>query len=325
MCKFALKYLLRLLFDFVIIAVLLVLSLKTYLFLGAPTRRGFFCGDESLMYPFHEDTINSHMLQILSFGIPLLVIVVCGLLENLALQKRSVGTHLRTLLTIHDSLLPFLFGYAAVRLIKDVGKVTVGRLRPYFFEVCHPVHEDVPICDDDRNYGIYIEEYECVGSMGDTEGAVHTSIVENIMRSSFPSGHAALAFFGMSFTVFYLQRFSSILRRSCANVGLVMPLLQFVCILVAWFVATSRVLDYKHHWSDVVAGGFLGLGVGIAVAYYVHGHLKGSGTFLEVVDTPKVSITRHNNRGISERSSVYASTSSSNAQNNSVTKQISKA
>ena len=39
---------------------------------------------------------------------------------------------------------------------------------------------------------------------------------------------------------------------------LLRPFLQFLFIMIAWYTALSRVSDYKHHWSDVLAGTVIG-------------------------------------------------------------------
>ncbi|OAD58445.1 Putative phosphatidate phosphatase [Eufriesea mexicana] len=43
-------------------------------------------------------------------------------------------------------------------------------------------------------------------------------------------------------------------------------LLQLACLIMAWFTALSRVSDYKHHWSDVLAGATLGTIIALVVA-----------------------------------------------------------
>lgn len=35
--------------------------------------------------------------------------------------------------------------------------------------------------------------------------------------------------------------------------------LQFGLLMLAWYTALSRISNYKHHWSDVLCGGALGV------------------------------------------------------------------
>lgn len=58
----------------------------------------------------------------------------------------------------------------------------------------------------------------------------------------------------------YLQ-----LRMTGTGSKLLKHILQLVCILMAWFTALSRISNYKHHWSDVLAGSTLGTAVSLVV------------------------------------------------------------
>jgi len=80
------------------------------------------------------------------------------------------------------------------------------------------------------------------------------------VRVSFPSGHSAMAFYGLVFVALLLRH-----RRWPLPGSLLGPVLQLACVCLAWFVALSRVMDYKHHWSDVAAGSLLGAGTAFAV------------------------------------------------------------
>ena len=63
---------------------------------------------------------------------------------------------------------------------------------------------------------------------------------------------------------------------------LLRPFLQFVCLMLCWYTALSRVSDYKHHPTDVLAGALLGAVVAVLVVRPADGRaatlLSGTGS-----------------------------------------------
>lgn len=50
---------------------------------------------------------------------------------------------------------------------------------------------------------------------------------------------------------------------------------QVALILLAYFTAVSRVMDNKHHWSDVTAGGLIGaISAALTVSESIFRHLR---------------------------------------------------
>ncbi|KAK4320824.1 hypothetical protein Pmani_008336 [Petrolisthes manimaculis] len=80
-------------------------------------------------------------------------------------------------------------------------------------------------------------------------------------RLSFPSGHASFSAFTMVYFVIYLQ-----VRYKFKTPRLVLPFLQFMCLMMAIYTSFTRIADYKHHWSDVLSGFLLGTIVAILIA-----------------------------------------------------------
>ena len=76
-------------------------------------------------------------------------------------------------------------------------------------------------------------------------------------RLSFPSGHSSFAFQAAVFTVLYLQ--SKYGTHGFQQLSLPIPFFQVIAISFATFTAVSRIMDYKHHPTDVLAGTLIGV------------------------------------------------------------------
>ncbi|CAH0590059.1 unnamed protein product [Chrysodeixis includens] len=250
------KYILRkIILDFAILFCVGFLILAFYLW-GTPYKRGFFCDDESLKHPYKESTVTNVMLYIVGLGLP--VLTMC-LAEWIRLRD-YVGGRSRKVLgweipawvwETYQVVGVFLFGCACQQLTTDIAKYTIGRLRPHFFDVCRP---DID-CSLASNKWRYIETFTCLGE---------NEKLKKEMRLSFPSGHSSFAAYTMLYFCMYLQK-----RFTWRGSKLIRHGIQFVLIMIAWYTFMTRVSDYKHHWSDVLAGCSIGLIYAIVIFYFV--------------------------------------------------------
>ncbi|XP_050440844.1 putative phosphatidate phosphatase isoform X2 [Adelges cooleyi] len=221
---------------------------------GSPYHRGFFCSDLSIRYPFKESTVPSKYLYLIGLGLPTSAILLLEYLYRSSEQARHslLGTNIPNwIYSAYNNILWFLFGAACSQLTTDVGKYTIGRLRPHFIDICQPSVE----CKDEKNELKYIEYAECTGPL------THKYTDS---RLSFPSGHSSLSFYCMVYLALYLQA-----RIKTAKYGMARSFFQFLVLLMAAFCALSRVSDYKHHWSDVLVGTLLGSIIAVITALFV--------------------------------------------------------
>lgn len=155
-------------------------------------------------------------------------------------------------------------GFTMLQIATDICKNMVGRLRPHFIETCDPDWTKINC----SNYSYVIEPF-CKTA---NEKALQEA------RVSFLSGHASYS----SYMMFYLvvsdyrdfslvpfgyqnQNWHSFFQLylqarwrwpGCSLLG--KHFLQFAFVMLALFTGLSRISDYKHHWSDVLAGFALG-------------------------------------------------------------------
>ncbi|TPP59095.1 Lipid phosphate phosphatase [Fasciola gigantica] len=213
-----------------------------------PYRKGYFANDESIRYPFHSSTVPSLVLYAVSSVITVVVIVVVEVIiarDYLSTKRRGIPL---VLYAIYDHLIVSFFGYFLTIAITDVGKVAVGRLRPNFVDVCQPTPtQTTPLG--------YIFPYTC---------AKGTTSTQRDILKSFPSGHSSTAMYSAVFLCIYFQ-----LRWPRLGVPAVRVGLQAICVSLGLAVCLSRIVDNKHHWSDVLSGGTLGTTVAITVPFFV--------------------------------------------------------
>ena len=129
----------------------------------------------------------------------------------------------------------FLFGAACSQLTTDIGKYTIGRLRPHFLSVCFPDARDLAkYCSANSDPHLYVMDYTCTQ---DDDAKMKDA------RLSFPSGHASFSAYTLLYLALYLQQ-----RMTWSGSRLIRPTYQIALLMLSWYTGLSRVTDFKHHW-----------------------------------------------------------------------------
>ncbi|KAK1795879.1 hypothetical protein P4O66_008989 [Electrophorus voltai] len=211
-----------------------------------PYQRGFYCSDQFIQYPYKNgETINDAVLCLAGILIAIFSIVIIECYRIRCLQQGSqsfMGSPYVS--ALYRQVGVFIFGCAISQSFTDIAKVSVGRLRPHFLDVCKP---DYSLINCSAGY---IIDYVCNGDASKVQEA----------RKSFFSGHASFSMFTMLYLALYLQS-----RFTWRGARLLRPLLQFTLLMMAFYTGLSRVSDHKHHPTDVLAG----FAQGALVAYCI--------------------------------------------------------
>ncbi|KAG4935193.1 hypothetical protein JHK82_049490 [Glycine max] len=147
-----------------------------------------------------------------------------------------------------------MFSSLITGVITDSIKDAVGRPRPNFFHRCFP--DNIPVCFP--SYSQYSVTFKVFDK--DNGDVLCTGIKAVIKEGykSFPSGHTSWSFAGLGFLSWYLSGKVRVFDRRGHIGKLCLVLLP---LLIAALVGITRVDDYWHHWTDVFAGGLIGLTV----------------------------------------------------------------
>ncbi|XP_005745424.1 phosphatidic acid phosphatase type 2D [Pundamilia nyererei] len=218
-----------------------------------PYKRGFFCGDPSITYPnITTEAIPDSLL--IAGGIAITGVAIA---VGECYRVRFRGVHSRAFVRncyvscLYKELGSFLFGCCIGQSLTNMAKLSVGRLRPNFLDVCNITYASIN-CKE----GIYVPAESIVCSV--------EKKLEEEARKSFFSGHASFAMYTMLYLAFYLQA-----RLSWRGARLLRPLIQFFLVMIAVYTGLSRISDYRHHPTDVLTGFIQGGLTAYWVAFYI--------------------------------------------------------
>ncbi|KAI5099547.1 phospholipid phosphatase 1 isoform X2 [Silurus meridionalis] len=221
----------------------------------SPYKRGFFCNDDSIKYPLKDDTISYELLGGVMIPVTLLTMIVgeCVSVYLKRIKSKSFFSNCYVA-CLYKAIGTFVFGAAMSQSLTDIGKYSIGRLRPHFLDVCKPDWTKI-----NCSSGAYIENFTCTGDLKTVNEA----------RLSFYSGHSSFSMYCMLFLALYLQA-----RMKDEWARLLRPTVQFFLIAASIYTGLSRVSDYKHHWSDVLTGLIQGAVMALLVVFFVSDFFK---------------------------------------------------
>ncbi|XP_023833812.2 phospholipid phosphatase 3 [Salvelinus sp. IW2-2015] len=176
--------------DLVCLFLVILFAAFLHKFPIVPHRRGLFCNASSISLSYKSSTVPTTALVAVGFTVPVTSIVIGESYRIHYLNEGSksfVGNPYIS--ALYKQVGVFIFGCAVSQSFTDIAKVSVGRMRPHFLDVCRPDWSTI-----NCSLG-YITDYQCHGPESKVQEA----------RKSFFSGHASFSMYTMLYLVFYLH------------------------------------------------------------------------------------------------------------------------
>jgi len=227
--------------ELVQIGFVIVLGIGTLIFkvLFPPYQQTFYFNDPMYWHPHHEDTVPYWAVWIFS---SLFLVVVAG---SQYFHNSSIENAIKWLV---NGLTAFVINCCLTGIFKNVGE-----FRPDYAVRCF----GPDLVPPQQYSNISLSDWNDCPYYGDLRDTL-----EYDARSSFPSGHSSMAMSGGIFltaALLYLahqMKYSNDKKQSI--VSAVLSLVGWLPFCFALFVGGSRILDYRHHYWDVLGGYFIG-------------------------------------------------------------------
>ena len=243
---------------YVLMSILIISSIFAAIALAIPlTERGFYCDDDFITKPYiPHQTVSTFVCAVVSVCMAASAIILIDSFNICYFCTRSEGVSFFTALRSPVIQKYFLItvqcvlfmgcGALVEQTILLMTKKTIGELRPHFIAVCYPnINKYYALCNNITYSTNYIQP-KCLDADED-----HVKEA----RMSFPSGHSSFIFYGAVSAILYI-RSQRIPISECFKVFCIT--VQFGYLILAWWVALTRVRDYWHHAWDVLTGALIG-------------------------------------------------------------------
>ncbi|BGO92312.1 hypothetical protein NBRC10512_007716 [Rhodotorula toruloides] len=204
-------------------------------------KREFSLTDTSIQHTFAtKERISFGECVVYAGVIPAVIIILVALIWR------------RSFWDMHNGLLGLLLSVSLTTVFTQVVKVTVGRPRPDLIDRCQPV-------GGASNHPVY-------GLATVALCTVQTGHIIDDGFKSFPSGHSSFAWAGLGYFALYLAGKMHLFDQRGHTIK------SWIAItppIGATLIAVSRTMDYRHHATDVIAGGILGALIAI-MTYHLY-------------------------------------------------------
>ena len=188
-----------------------------------------------------RETVSSLQCLLLAYPLPVLVLSWwCFVGSDLMVSRYQTRSHARVprpewvpakFHLFHASCVALTLALGVNGVLTNAFKLLISNARPDFLARCQP----------EKGVTLYVTVAQCTQR--------DTFVLYEGLKST-PSGHSSFAAAGLGFLYLWLLRHTRIPR-----------LRHLWCPALCLFVMVSRVIDHRHHWYDVLAGGALGLAV----------------------------------------------------------------
>ncbi|KAJ5931140.1 hypothetical protein N7466_006633 [Penicillium verhagenii] len=249
-----------------------------------PNQHPFSLTDPSISYPYTEhETVTDTTLILVSVLAPAAVILITalaiipGTAAPAGIKPSKYQTLRRKLWEWNAGWMGLGIALAGVWMSTQGLKVLIGKPRPDLLARCNPNLDDITTYT--------------VGGLGEKLTGAATLVSYKICQdqsslvtvdgfSSFPSGHSSFSFSGLGYLTLWLcAKFSigfpylpsypvegkthtddqSSVRTRGAAPPVPLMVVAFVPTATAFYIASSRWFNYRHHGFDIIFGSIMGM------------------------------------------------------------------